>query len=436
MEVPKEKLKLVIICHFSNAIVREHLPLDDRILYSFVRKVLRMPQKNKEYVDVAAWDTYMIEQLRRRNDIELHVISAHSGLKRGMVSFDMEGVHYYFVRCDRATLLKRLIASPALWHKLNPMRPVVRRLVDTINPDVVALVGAENAYISGTVVGIQGYPLIVKCQTIYNNPDRKAKTGSFDEKNAYVERLIFKTLKYVSVTTKMHERLFRMMNSTAINFNWELGNLLPEVSSSSEKEFDFVIFALHVMPSKGYTDILGAMGIVHKTNPNSSLNVIGNGTPEYMEELRSLIRKYGLEDNITFTPTFPSQFELFRHLQKSRIAVLPCKIDYIASTIRQAMHYELPVVCYETMGTLTLNRNKECVLIARNGDVEDLAAKMLLLLNDKKKEEKLRKNAKEYSATWSDDERITNQMVDNFRAVVANYRYGTPVPENLQYKEQ
>lgn len=429
------KLKVCMVCHFSNAKVRECLPLDNRKLYNFIRKLFRMPTNSNCYVDVAAWDTYIIERLRRRDDIELHVISAHTGLKRRVIIFDLEGVHYFFVRCEGATILKRLIISPTLWHKLNPMRPIVRKIVYKINPDIIALIGAENAYLSGTVLGIRGYPLIVKCQTIYNNPNRKLLTSAFDKKNAYVERLIFEQLKYVSVTSKMHEPIFRTMNKTAINFMWRLGNILPNVKPLP-KEFDFVIFAMHVIPSKGYTDIVDAMNIVHKNKSNVTLNIIGDGTPEYMDELRNLIKNYGLEENVSFTPTFSDQSELFQHLQRSKYAVLPCKLDSIASTIRQAMYYELPVVCYQTMGTITLNQNKECVLIAKNGDVSDLAEKMLILLNDEEKATELRKNAKEYTSRWNDDEKITTQMVDNFRAIVANYRYGTPVPERLQYKEQ
>jgi hypothetical protein len=73
------------------------------------------------------------------------------------------------------------------------MRPVVHRIIKKVDPDVIALIGAENPHISGTVLGIKNIPLILKCQTIYNNPER-VKTGEYDEKNAYVERLIFQNL--------------------------------------------------------------------------------------------------------------------------------------------------------------------------------------------------------------------------------------------------
>ena len=423
------RLKVALVCSFSNAKVREHLPLSKRRFYSLGRKLLGLPAKKNGYGDIAGWDSYMIELLRKRDDIDLTVISAHSGLTHRRVSFELEGVHYHFVRIEGATLLKHLISSPALWHKLNPVRPVVRRIVKRTNPDIIALIGAENSQISGTILGIRNIPLIVKCQTIYNNPKR-GMSGQVDAKNAYIEQLIFKNLKYVAVGTGMHRKLFREFNKDAYNFKWALGNLLPAVKHI-EKEFDFVNFAMAMSDKKGFPDAISALAIVSQTHPDVQLNLVGGGTLQDKETLRFKVEALGLENNVTFTPFFEKQDDLFQHLQRSRFAVLPCKIDSVSSTIRQAMHYELPVVCYKTEGTPKLNEEKESLLIAENGNVKDLANKMLVLLENEKKAEELRRNAKIVSNQWNNEERDSQQMSDNFHAVVAHYRYGTPIPNKL-----
>ena len=433
MIMTTNKIKVAMVCSFSNAKVREPLPLGGRRLYNWGRKLMGLSTKSNGYGDVAGWDTYMIELLRKRDDIDLTVISAHVGLQRRLTSFEMEGVHYNFVRIEGATLLKHVISSPSLWHKLNPVRPVVRRVIKRVQPDVIALIGAENSHISGTVLGIKNIPLIVKCQTIYNNPER-GKNDEWDAKNAYVERLIFDDLQYVAVGTGMHGKLFRQFNQKAYNFRWPLGNLLPEVKPL-EKEYDFVNYAMGMSDKKGYPDAIKALAIVKEKHPEVKLNLVGGGSVEYQEAMEKLVESLGLNENVVFTPFFEKQEDLFQHLQKSRFAVLPCMIDSVASTIRQAMHYELPVVCYETEGTPKLNQESECVLIARNGDAEDLAAKMLVLLEDKERRETLRHNAKEYSRRWNDDEGNVRQMAANFHAVVEHYRNGTPIPEELLCKD-
>ena len=211
--------------------------------------------------------------------------------------------------------------------------------------------------------------------------------------------------------------------------------MLPDVKALP-KEYDFVNYAMAMSDKKGYSDVVKALAVVKKAYPSVKLNLIGGCTNEYKESLLELIKDCGLEENVVFTPFFEQQEDLFQHLQKSRFAVLPCKMDSVASTIRQAMHYGLPVICYETEGTPRLNIEKQCVLIAENGNVADLADKMIQLLSSKELEDILRENAKDYSARWSDDEKITNQMVANFKAVVEHYNNGTPIPENLLYNSE
>lgn len=428
-----EKLKVTLVCHFSNPMVREHLALDKRKFYNFIRRCLGMEAKSRGYNDIAAWNTNFINNMKVRDDVELTVISAHSGLKKGVISFEAEGVKYYFVRCDRATLLKRLIKNPTLWHKLNPMRPVIRKIVRKVNPDLVALMGAENAYYSGTVLGLEKeYPIIMKAQTIYNNPDR-GKYGIVDAKNAYVERLLFNALNYVSVTTKMHYQLYREHNSTAYNFNWNFGTTFHDVISVQNKKFDFVNFANSMIPAKGFIDVLQAMIIVVKSHPEAKLNLIGTPSAENKAIYSTIIAENHLENNVIITPFFEKQSDLFQHLQNSRFAVLPYKLDYIASTTFQAMYYEMPVVVYKTAGTPSLNKDKECVLIADMENIEQLAEKMLLLLDNEEKAAELRKNAKELVDFRNDGKRISDIVMNNFRAIVAHYRCGTPIPQKLIY---
>lgn len=429
----EKKLKVVLVCAFSNAMVRSHLPLDDRKLYNFARRCLGMESSRGGYGDVASWNTNFINNFKTRDDVELTVISAHSGLKKGVVYFEEEGVQYYFVRNDRATLLKHLIKSPSLWHRLNPMRPTVRNIVCKINPDVVALMGAENAFISGTVLGLEkDFPVIFKAQTIYNNPDR-GKYGVVDSKNAYVERLLFDALDYASVTTKMHYKMYREYRTDSYNFRWAFGTTYANVNIQENKVYDFVNFANGMIPAKGHHDVIEAFAIVYKKCPKSKLNLVGTPSEEYGKKLKSLIEKYGLKDAVTITPFFEKQSDLFQHLQNSRFAVLPYKLDYIASTTYQAMHYEMPVIVYRTEGTPSLNMDKECVLIADMENIQQLADKMIFLLEHPEKADLLRKNAKALVDYKNDGKRISDEIMSAFRAIDAHFHEGTPIPENLIY---
>lgn len=430
----KPSMKLVLVCGFSNQMVRSHLRLDNRKLYNSVRKLMGLPAKRTEYIDVAGWDTNMIENLSKRDDLDLYVISTHSGMKKSKVNFQIGNVKYWFLRSDRVTMLKHVIKSPSIWHKLNLIRPKVRNIIRKINPDVIALIGAENPHISGTILGLEKeYPIIVKAQTIYNNPER-AKTGSFDEKNGFVEKLIFRRIPYFSVTTKTHSKLFREFNPTAPNLKWSFGTTFPEVKRVP-KEYDFVNYAMGISDKKGYFDAVKALAIVKEDFPQVRMNLVGSGDEIQLQKLHTLIQELNLEDNITLTPSFPAQDDVFQHIQKSKFALLPCKLDYVSSTIRQAMHYELPVICYRTEGTALLNSDNQKVLIAENGNYKDLAAKMLTLLKKPGFAEEMSINAKIYADKIHDNKKITDEIVEILKAVVANSKDGTPLPSHLLYEE-
>lgn len=214
----EKKLKIVLICQFSNEEVRKYLPLGQRKLYSFIQGLLGHGATPYKYIDVASWNSNFIDNFKNRDDVELTIISAHTGMQKYQVHFELEGVNYYFVKCDHATMLKHIITNPKLWTKLNPMRPIVHKIVHKVNPDIVALMGAENPHYSSTILGLEKeYPCVFKAQTIYNNPGR-SKHGSFNKINAYVEKQIFDRLTYASVSTRMHYLLYRGFRKDSYNF--------------------------------------------------------------------------------------------------------------------------------------------------------------------------------------------------------------------------
>lgn len=429
-----DKLKVCMICHFSTSDVRSHLPLDDRKLYFIIRKLLRMPTKGKGYSDIASWDVSLIEEFKKHPEIELHVISAHSGLKKSVVSYTDGDVHYNFVNCDRATLLKRLIKDDDLWRRLNPMVKHVHRLVDEIKPDLIIMVGLENAYISSTVLGIEGVPVLGLCQTIYNNPERP-KYGIVDSKNASTEMAIFKEHRYFGVYCKKHYDLLRQIvpDVTIFKYGFPSNGILLE-PTPAEKEYDFVNFAFGMSSSKGFTDAIEATAIVKKKYPEVKLNFVGGGSVEQKAELAKRAEQLGVKENVIFTPFFEKKSDLFLHVQKSRFALLPCKMDNVSGTMTQAMQLGLPIVVYKTTGTPSFNREKECALIAEHSNVEDLAAKMLILMSDSEKAELLRKNAREFQEKKAEMAKQNgNRLVETFKAIIAKEQQDKEIPHELLF---
>lgn len=430
----KQKMKIVIVCTFSNSLIREHLRLDKRNLYSFVRRLIKLPAKSKIYVDLASWNSNLIENLSYHEEIDLNVIATHSGLKDSKTHFKINNVKYWFLNSDISTLLKHVIKNPKVWLKLNPLRSKVKKIINEIKPDLIALMGAENAFISSTILGLENkYPIIVKLQTVYNNPER-IKNGYFDKINGYVEKKIFNNLKYFSAMGELHCGLFRKFQPSAPNLIWYYSNNYPPVNEV-DKEFDFVNFAMGMTSKKGFPDSLKALKIVKEFYPTVKLNLVGGGTNKQVNEIKELIKELNIENNVTITPLFPKQEDVFQHIKKSRFALLPCKMDDIASTIKQSMYYSLPVICYKTRGgTELLNLDNENVLLAENSNYQDLAEKMKIFLADPMYAAKISKSAKEYYDKNYDNDKITRQVIENFKAVINNFYFDVPIPSDLLYE--
>lgn len=426
------KIKLAIICHYSNPEVRSNMQFSYSRMFNFGRCLFGLEPKRIGVGDVSPWVTYLVEFLRKRDDIELYVISSHSALAKSQYHFTGGNVDFHFVNVGYSTMLKYLLRSPSLWHRFNPLRRKVKRIVKQIQPDLIALIGAENGFIADTVLDLFNYNVIIQCQTIYNNPDR-IKYDQIDNVNAWVERELFKCAKYVAISTKMHRDIFMNLEQNAVILDWKAKTPLPDVPSLDRKEYDFVCFAVNMSEKKGYYDAVRALSVVCKQYPSTTLNLVGGGSIKVKNELKQLAEQLNVAQNVIFTDFFEKQTDLFVHIQKSRFALLPCKLDHISGTMVQAMNYGLPLVCYRTEGTPSLNSDEECVLVAELGNVDELASKMTELISQPEKASLLKHNAKERLKRKNNMPQAVERLVATYKAIINKECNNVDIPQDLLF---
>ncbi|MDE6451741.1 MAG: hypothetical protein K2L23_05540, partial [Odoribacter sp.] len=144
----KKKLKVVWICHFTNEEVQEHLPLWKR---------------TREF---GQWIPNTIAGFKDRDDIELHVVVPHVYLK-GSKDLNIDGIHYHFIAYGFPLInrpwpsffpLDAVLGYPCIEYK------IVKKVIQ-INPDIINLQGAENAYYSSSVLKLENkYPIVISIQ--------------------------------------------------------------------------------------------------------------------------------------------------------------------------------------------------------------------------------------------------------------------------------
>lgn len=430
-------MKIVLIAGFSNQEIREHLQFrKDCKWYHRLIRWLHLPARVGEFRDYAPWIPGIIGCMEQEKDIELHVVGPQIWLRQARESFQLRGVTYHFFQSEWTSLMRKC-NNYRLWKMLQRSTHYVRQVIDEVQPDLVVLSGAENPATSIGILASDKYPRLCLCQTIYNNPER-SQYNIPDKLKQDMEMDIFSQLQYFGVYSGMHYTQLREYrpDATIFKFGYPSKGILLEPSKVN-KAFDFVNFALMHGSRKGTPDSIRALAIVKQKYPNVTLNIVGGCDPAGMEQLRALVSELGLEQNVVFTPFFEKRSDLLLHVQKSRFAVLPCKLDHTSGTMTQSMQLGLPIVVYKTTGTPTFNREKQCALIAEKGNVEGLAQYMIALMENPVLAETLRKNAREFQEKKAEAAKQNgSRLVETFKAIIAKEQQDKEIPHELLFNPE
>ena len=212
-------IKVVWLCHFSNEEIRQLYPKKTkRPLYKFVRKILGLEEKTGTASDFAPWITGGIEEIRKHDDIELHIISPQTDLKGWCYEFDSKGVYYHFYNPNWTLLMMHLTKNLNVWLKLQNSSHFANRFLRKIDPDIVDLIGVENIYHSCAIFDInERIPKILTLQTIFSDPDtlslRPEKSKSLQWK---MERKALSNFKFFG-TNGVYRKLLLEINPSAVS---------------------------------------------------------------------------------------------------------------------------------------------------------------------------------------------------------------------------
>ena len=417
-------MKVILLCSFSNAIVREHLsfviPKTLRWLYKLVRKHDLFSTS-----DYGVWNTNAIKEFERIDDVDLHVIAPFAFLKNRIQEFNHNGIHYHFYRDENSTFLKMMYRQVVRSHfdNFKHNRHLVRRLISSIKPDIVHLIGAENPQYSLSLLDIStSIPTIVQLQTLLNDPDFKSNFPISESSYLYlssVERKVLLRADYIGTKVDKFIKIIRTHikpNATIINTDLAVGEYINP--PAQEAKFDFVYFASNI--NKACDLALEAFGKAYQRRPTITLDIIGGYSSDYRSQLDSIIKKYGIANAVTFEGRLATHEDVIRQIRMARFALLPLKIDIASCTIREAMSNGLPVITTDTgeLGTQLLNKEYDCVLISPKSDCQSIANNMIELLDDTSLADTLRQNSYKRQQDNHNNKTVVNGYVNAYRKIL------------------
>jgi glycosyltransferase involved in cell wall biosynthesis len=145
------------------------------------------------------------------------------------------------------------------------------------------------------------------------------------------------------------------------------------------------------VPKKGFPVLIRALKQVKENGCDFHCDLVGGG--EMQDELTSLIKKLGLQENVSLHGK-KSQKELLDFYRNADLFALACEVqadgdrDGIPNVLVEAMAMKIPVVSTRISGIPELVSDRESGLLVEQRNPDSLAQAMTRLLQDKARAEK------------------------------------------------
>jgi glycosyltransferase involved in cell wall biosynthesis len=183
------------------------------------------------------------------------------------------------------------------------------------------------------------------------------------------------------------------------------------VGDAVTQEGKHLLFYGRLIWQKGIIHLLQALAILKPEFPSVMLRVIGRGP--LLPRVREMIRTLGLRNNVDLVGYLPSHDDVIAEIFKSSIVALPSTYEANSIALLEGMACGKPVVAFDYPFTREVV-GSSCGLLARPGDVVDLADKIRLLLNDSEIRSDLARKASQRALRY-DWDRITDDYVEVYR---------------------
>ena len=395
----QKRLIIVWLCALMNKDIRERIGFKVPLW----KRVLNSRRQYAEFDEIAIWNTNGIKAFEIFNDIELHVVLFGANMLHSKEEFVINGIYYHVLRdvADisiqtiiyriKSSLVKVGIIKRGSVEKYNRRR--ISSLVNKIHPDVVHIIGAENIDYSLSILDLsKDYPVIVQLQTLLSAPNVVNNYPNISEYIPY-EKIVLETAKYIGTTVEYYKDIIKKSINPSVNF-LDIKLAVQEKSSKavdSAKHFDFVYFSSNI--NKAGNDAIEAFALAHKRHPEITLNIVGGYDEGFKAVMDGRISELGLTTYVSFAGRLQFHEDVINQIRKSRFALLPVRIDFIPSVVREAIANKLPVITCITAGTQTLNAKRKSVLLSEQGDYQAMADNMIMLIENDSLSQVLTENA-------------------------------------------
>jgi len=397
-------LKIVWLCHFVNQEMKEYF---------------NAPLVN----EMAPWISKLINLFRNRTEVELHIVAPNI-FNNTDCSFTKDAINYHFYKRipipDNNKYVRKIHTILQIEQITNFIwiKHKIANCIKKIDPDIIHLHGAENPYYSAGILPLfDKYPTLITIQGFIRN------TSDIDPKKKKainIEEAILKKTEHICARTDEMRKIILQINPNATIHFHNYPITIPSIVKDNigrVEPIDCLFFA-HVHKDKGIEDLLVAISLVKTFYPNISLLVIGGTENKYLSYLKNLCSKLNINSNVQFLGFLPTQDDVYKYAMLAKMCVLPTYHDIIPGTIIESMFMKLPIVAYAVGGIPELNKKENTVTLVEKQNINQLAEKIMQLLNNADLRKSLAEKAFCHAHERFDNSNVVPDLINVYKSIL------------------
>ena len=348
----------------------------------------------------------LVEGLRLRDDLELHVVALSDVSRPAEKRVGRVFVHYL--------PRQRKFCLPT-FSALSVAR--ARSKIRSLRPDLVHC--QESGLESFIAAGID-IPSVVTIHAIFRNeaphyPGLKAKARY--TQIAWMHAWAEKRIRHYVPSSAYAEAELSHLGS----------KLLPVIENPVDPRWFEVpegclpgrlLFAGTMYPRKGVLDLVRAAGRLRRRGVPFTLHMTGEvRDPDYFAQVRAAAQEEGIAEAVEFRGLV-TEDEMAREFREAAIVVLPSYAETSPMVIGQAMAAARPVVGTTVGGVPYLVEHGVNGLLGTPGDIEGLAQRLADILTDDDVRQRMARSAREKAVARFSAPEVAAQAMAVYRTVL------------------
>lgn len=171
-----------------------------------------------------------------------------------------------------------------------------------------------------------------------------------------------------------------------------------------------------LIPYKRQKELIESCNILKERNiENFRLQIVGKGTKSYTDELKELVNKYHLEEQVEFYGLSSNVFELYN---QADIAFTCCATEAYGRVTIEALLSGCLVIGVNAGATLELIVDGETGYLYESGSVQALAEKIIYAINNPMLSREIADNGQEYARKTYTKEKNLQQIIEVYEEVL------------------